>query len=266
MGLGLRNKFRAAKAELGIRLANAFVKPNENINAIYMHPSDMCEPDRIMLYALVRGLRPERVLEIGARWGGGARIISAALEDSGFGNAVGIDPEPGAFRPTSKDLFNRYELITGYSPGAIPGAASKLGGKIDFAFIDAMHTHDHVFADFSGVIPHLAEGGHVLLHDTFHVGINQAIEEVLKANPDFSDCGFLTRYPTILSDAPVAYEGLRLIRTGTRANHEIMREAYKLTGKDASLSPDMINWDHHWNRVTKNLSPATSGRCEVKIP
>lgn len=249
MGLGLRNKFKRAKHEIGIRAANAFAKPNKNINSIYFQPSDMCEPDRVMLYALVRGLRPARVLEIGARWGGGARIISAALEDSGFGKAIGIDPEPKNFRPSAKDLFNRYELMTGYSPGAVPEAVSKLGGPIDLAFIDAMHTHDHVFADFNAVIPHMAVGGHVLLHDTFHIGINTAIETVLQSNPSFADCGFLTRYPSIIDSAPVAYEGLRLIRIGTISNHDTMRKSYGLVGKAASLSPEMINWDHHWNRI-----------------
>lgn len=249
MGFGLRNKFYAIKDEIRIRVANATAKPSDSIKSIYFYPSDMCEPDRVMLYALVRGLRPERVLEVGARWGGGARIISAALQDSGFGNAIGIDPEPQNFRPSAKDLFNRYELMTGYSPQDVPVAVAKLGGPIDLAFIDAMHTHDHVFADFNAVIPHMAPGGHVLLHDTFHIGINTAIEEVLRANPAFSDCGFLTRYPSIMPDAPVAYEGLRLIRISTPPNHDTMRKAYGLTGRDASLSPEMINWDHYWNRV-----------------
>jgi cephalosporin hydroxylase len=256
LGLGLRSKFQNARTEFEIRWSNTFSRPNifdaktpERLGAIYMKPSDMCEPDRLMLYAIVRGLRPARVLEIGVRWGGGARIISAALEDSGFGKAIGIDPEPKAFRPSAKELFHRYELLTGYSPDAIPEAVSKLGGKVDLAFIDAMHTHNHVLADFSGVAQYMDIGGHVLLHDTFHVGINKAVEEVLQANPTFTDCGFLTRYPRILADAPVAYEGLRLVRAGTPANHDTMRGAYNLTGKDASLSPEMINWDHHWNRV-----------------
>lgn len=252
MGLGLRSKYRFAKTEFGIRIANAFSKPNKNIRSVYINPSDMCEPDRIMLYALVRGLRPERVLEIGARWGGGARIISGALQDSGFGEAVGIDPEPQAFRPSQSALFNRYTLLAGYSPQVIPQAVSTLGGKIDLAFIDAMHTHDHVLADFNGVVPHMIVGGHVLLHDTFHVGINKAIETVLAENPQFTDCGFITRYPSIMENAPVAYEGLRLIRTGTIANQETMQSAFNLTGKNASLSSDLINWDHHWNNIKSN--------------
>jgi cephalosporin hydroxylase len=249
LGLGLRSKFERLKSEAGILLANAFTKPSSSIKSIYFSPSDMCEPDRVMLYALVRGLRPERVLEVGARWGGGARIISAALQESGFGKAIGIDPEPKNFRPSPEDLHHRYELMAGYSPQDVPAAVAKLGGKIDFAFIDAMHTHDHVFADFNAVIPHMAAGGHVLLHDTFHVGINTAIEKVLQANPAFSDCGFLTRYPSLMDNAPVAYEGLRLIRISTPPHHDTMRASYRLMGGDASLDPELINWDHHWNRI-----------------
>ena len=250
LGLGLRSKFERAKTEAGIRIANIILRPNKNIQSIYFQPSDMCEPDRVMLYALVRGLRPSRVLEIGARWGGGARIISAALEDSGFGKAIGIDPEPQNFRPSQKNLFNHYELMEGYSPGAVPSAVAKLGGPIDFAFIDAMHTHDHVFADFNAVIPHMEAGGHVLLHDAFHIGINTAIEKVLLANPAFCDCGFLTRYPSITNGTPVAYEGLRLIRVSTPPNHDTMRKSYGLMGGKISLDPALINWDHHANRLT----------------
>ena len=144
---------------------------SERLGVIYTEPSDMCVPDRVMLYALVRGLRPERVLEIGVRWGGGARIISAALEDSGgLGQAVGIDPEPMALRARPQELFGRYDVLRGYSPEAIPEAVAKLGGLVDLAIIDAMHTHNHVSADFNGVAPYIAPGGHVLLHDTFHPG------------------------------------------------------------------------------------------------
>jgi hypothetical protein len=36
-----------------------------------------------------------------------------------------------------------------------------------------------------------------------------------------ADCGFLTRYPEI-TDAPVAYQGLRLIRAGTLDSHDMI--------------------------------------------
>jgi predicted O-methyltransferase YrrM len=203
-----------------------------------------------MLYALLRGLRPERVLEIGVRWGAGARIIAAALEDAGgWGRAVGIDPASEAFRARPRELFGRYELLCGYSPMAIPEAVAKLGGPIDLAIIDAMHTHDHTLADFRGIVPHLAPGGHVLLHDTFHQGVDRAVAEVLAENASFVDCGFLTRHPEI-NDAPVAYQGLRLVRKGTPDGREVIAGAYEHLGRPApDFSSDFLNWDHYWNRV-----------------
>ena len=257
MGLGFKTKLRRATKELRIFWANTVGRPSlhgmgtlERLGAIYTQPSDMCVPDKIMLYALVRGLRPERVLEIGVRWGSGARIISAALEDAGgSGRTVGIDPEPEAFRVRSADLFGRYELLRGYSPEAIPSAVAKLGGPIDLAFIDAMHTHDHVLADFRGVVPHLAPGSHVLLHDAFHQGIDRAVSEVLAEHPGLVDCGFLTRHPQI-NDAPVAYQGLRLVRFGTPDGQEVITRAYQRAGHSApTFSPDLLNWDYHWNQV-----------------
>ena len=259
MGLGLRNKYQRAAWEVRVFAANLLSRPKlfqsrtrERIGMIYHNPSDMCNADRVMLYALVRGLRPMRVLEIGVRWGGGARIIAAALEDAGGpGRAVGIDPAPEAFRPRPRELFGRYELLRGYSPEAIPEAVAKLGGPVDLVFIDAMHTHDHVLADFRGVVPYLAPGSHVLLHDTFHQGIDRAVAEVQAENPSFVDCGFLTRHPEI-TDAPVAYQGLRLVRAGTPNTQELIVEAYQRSGRPApEFSPDLLNWDHHWNSMDK---------------
>jgi hypothetical protein len=210
-----------------------------------------------MLYALIRGLRPERVLEIGVRWGGGARIIAAALEDAGgTGRAIGIDPAPKLFRAPAQALFGRYTIHCGYSPDAVPEVVAKLGGPIDVAIIDAMHTHDHVLADLRGIVRHLAEGGHVLLHDTYHVGINEAVTEVMAEQPRLVDCGFLTRYPEI-DGAPVAYQGFRLLRFGTPSSREVIAHAYTRAGREAPpFTPDLWNWDHYWNRIRSKASAA----------
>ena len=257
MGWGLRNRLKRAANEAHYLWVNTAGRPKlyrtgtpERLGVIYTEPSDMCIPDRVMLYALVRGLRPERVLEIGVRWGGGARIISAALEDAGgSGRVVGIDPAIDAFRARPRELFGRYDLLCGYSPAAIPEAVAKLGGPVDLAIIDAMHTHDHALADFRGVAPHLAPGGHVLLHDTFHQGIDQAVAEAQAELPGFVDCGFLTRHPEI-SNAPVAYQGLRLVRLGTPSSREVIARAYSHAGRPApTFSPELLNWDYYWNRI-----------------
>jgi predicted O-methyltransferase YrrM len=257
MGLGLKGKIRRTATEFRIRFKNAFRKPRlyqsstpERLGAIYCEPTDMCTADRVMLYALVRGLRPERVLEIGVRWGGGARIIAAALEDAaGAGRAIGIDPVTKAFRCGQRELFGRYELFQGYSPEAISQAVAQLGGTIDLAIIDAMHTYDHVLADFQGVIPHLAPGAHVLLHDAFHVGIDNAVGKVLKDHAEFVDCGFVTRHAEV-GDCPVGYQGLRLIRAKTLPSQELISRAYARDGyPPPAFTPDLWNWDSHYNRI-----------------
>ena len=262
LGWGLRSRWAQVSNEMRTRWNNSIGRPrlyqsrtSERLGVIYSKPSDMCIADRIMLYALIRGLRPHGVLEIGVRWGGGAKIITAALEDSGGpGRAVGIDPAPETFRAKPRDLFGRYELVCGYSPKAIPDAVAKLGGPLDLVIIDAMHTHDHVLEDFRGALPHVAVGGHILLHDTFHVGINQAVNKILTEHQALVDCGFLTRYPEI-RDAPVAYQGLRLIRAGTRDSLHMIRNAYRLEGHHSpDLSGEFINWDYYWNKFKDGAS------------
>ncbi len=97
MGLGiksraLRLRFKCTHAcrTIGVRIRPALLRPGSRVLSIYHSPSDMCESDRVFLYAFVRGVRPQRCLEIGSRWGGSARIICAALEDNQHGELVGL--------------------------------------------------------------------------------------------------------------------------------------------------------------------------------
>lgn len=231
MKLGIRNKYSRTVRTLSHWYKNKFLRPNlynfntsERIGAVYHHPTDMCETDRIMLYSLIRGFRPVNALEIGARWGGSARIITNAMEDNGIGRLVSVDPEVSAFQIKSKELHNRHELVEGYSPQITPEAVQKLSGNLDFVFIDALHIYDAVLADFKGVIPYLNDGAHVLFHDAYHQGINAAISEVLLKDSRFVDCGFITRNPDL--GHPVAYQGLRLVRFGTQDSEEQIKQAY----------------------------------------
>ena len=155
MNPDLRRRLRKVRDEVRFLLYNRFTRPHlyslstqERIGVVFHEPTDMCATDRIMLYALVRGLRPERALEIGVRWGGSARIISNAMEDNGAGQIVGLDPDNTVFRPGAAELHGRYRFCVGYSPQDVPRAVAMLDGPLDFAFIDALHTHDASYADF----------------------------------------------------------------------------------------------------------------------
>jgi hypothetical protein len=237
----------------GIR--NAFGKPRlynlntpERVGCVYNEPSDMCITDRLMLYALVRGLRPRLALEIGVRWGGSARIIANAMEENGIGKTVGIDPFPEGFRVKPAELHGRYTLIRGYSPDAIPEAVKILGGRVEFVFIDALHIYDAVLKDFNGVLPYLAESAYALFHDTYHQGIDQAVRNVIKANSDLIDCGFITRNPAI--GFPVSYQGLRLVRRGVVNSEQLISEGYERNNeKPPPFSPDVWDRDVYHDRV-----------------
>ena len=220
-GLGLKSRLRTVFRGASYRAANCLGVPRlyrlntpERVGVVYHQPTDMRATDRIMIYALVRGLRPVRALEIGVRWGGSARIITNAMEDNGEGRLVGVDPQVETFRAKPRDLHGRYELIRGYSPEVIPRAIESLGGPADFVFIDALHTHDAVLADFRGVMPHLAAGAHILVHDTYHQGICTAVNEMLEEHPQLADCGFVTRNPDV--GTPVSYQGLQADTTRRR--------------------------------------------------
>ncbi len=263
MGLGIKNKFMHTVAHFINWLKNSVFRPNlynlntsERIGAVYRHPLDMCETDRIMLYSLIRGIRPENVLEIGARWGGSARIITNAMEDNGIGKLVSIDPEPKKFRVKPKELHGRHELVEGYSPQITPEAVAKLDGDIEFVFIDALHIYDAVLADFEGVIPYLNDGAHVLFHDAFHQGISAAISKVLSQHSKFVDCGFITRNPIL--GYPVSYQGLRLVRYGTQDDDTIIKQAYVSRDQETpEFAPKYWNYDEYAIKmgIVKPLEP-----------
>ncbi len=258
-GLGLKAKAReAARRARAVR--SRLLRPRlfdvgtrERFGVIFREPSDMCVPDRVLLYALVRGLRPGRALEIGVRWGGSARIITNAMEDAGCGRLVGIDPVPGAFRVRDAELHGRYQLLEGYSPQRIPDAVSALGGPLDLVLIDALHTHDAVLADLQGVLPHLASGGHVLIHDAFHYGIGQAVDQVVREQ-GLHDCGALSRHPAL--SPPVAYQGLRVLRKGSFDGTHLVEEAYRERGlTPPPRTPELWNFDKYANRIGLGAPP-----------
>lgn len=254
LGLGLRATLRRGREEF-LRTLREFRKPNlydlsspSRVGCIYREPNDMCETDRLMLFALVRGLRPNFALEIGARWGNSARIITNAMEENGVGRLIGIDPFPEAFSARPRELHGRYTLLKGYSPQAIPEAAKTIGHQFEFVFIDALHIYDAVLADFRGCLPHLADGAHVLFHDAYHQGVAEAIGTALAENLAFNDCGLITRDASI--GFPVSYGGMRLLRKGGVDSKELISAAYQRNNHTPPpFSREVWNYDPYYNRL-----------------
>lgn len=73
-------------------------------SVVYRVQTHLSEPERLLLFGLVRGLRPAHVLDIGTFHGASAAIIAAALEDNGAGTLVGVDPMNAVERGSPVDV------------------------------------------------------------------------------------------------------------------------------------------------------------------
>ncbi|MEW2418766.1 class I SAM-dependent methyltransferase [Streptomyces sp. NPDC046866] len=82
-----------------------------------------------------------------------------------------VDPEVGLMDtlPTFRRTLHRAGLeehviaIVGRSPQV----AAAWGGSLGLVFIDGGHTDEHATGDYEGWVPHLAEGGTLVIHDVF---------------------------------------------------------------------------------------------------
>jgi len=185
-------------------------------NAVRDAPALMLPPERVLLYAIVRGLQPRRLLEIGTHKGGSTLIICAALDEIGDGLVACIDPNPVIDPQDWERVAHRATMIVGSSPDAIGGAADVAGGGFDFVLIDGDHEYKGVRRDIDGVLPRLAPDSYLLFHDSHYWQIGQAIDEAVTDNPSLVDCGTLSRATAnedrTESGHAVVWGGLRLLR------------------------------------------------------
>lgn len=162
-------------------------------------PSKMRLHERLLMYSLVAGLEPARMLEIGTDQGGTARIIVEAMRYVGHGKLVCVDPAP--VWNDDLHLTGNATLIVGSSPQALPECYQAAGGLFDMVLIDGNHEYDFVMADLRGVMPYLADGSRILLHDYLYPPVMRAIRDCLNENANVIDGGPLTKQP-------IDYQGL----------------------------------------------------------
>jgi predicted O-methyltransferase YrrM len=234
-----------ARHQIG-RIAPTICPLLGHLDVIADAPTEMSLDERLFLYALVRGQRPQRVLEIGISRGGSSAVIASALEDNGSGELVGIDPLPRITLPPAA-FHGRFHLLVGTSPDAIGEASTMLGGPFDLILIDGMHTYQHVLRDFAGALPHSTEASFFLFHDAFHFGISEAIRETIEADATLRDCGYVCVTPRRVGDL-LTHAGLRLVRRGVAIVDPLplVAPAWAEVGKQPPHDPDLRNHDIYW--------------------
>jgi hypothetical protein len=177
------------------------------ILSVYDAPSLTSHAERLFTFGFVVSRRPERVLEIGFRFGGNSFLILCALEDAGRGKLVALDPNPEPVLDFSR-FGDRFELIRGRSPDDVPRAISALGGPVDFCFLDGDHEYSAALADLEAIDQHTAHDAYILIHDAAYPDVQRATDTFLATRTGrVIDCGLVC--PVIRSDG---WSGLRLLR------------------------------------------------------
>ncbi len=131
-----------------------------------------------LLYAIVRCLAPEVVVEIGSARGKSTCSMALACKHNLRGKVYAIDPHvPNAWSEYGTAGYNESFLrgrlrdygLSDYCE-VIKDTSQAVGQRwsqsIDFLFIDGDHSYDGVKADYERFAPWLREGALVFFHDT----------------------------------------------------------------------------------------------------
>lgn len=173
------------------RLAARFGVPEDeaglvNLAAWYTPPEDargaVLLDDAMFLWDMVRAVRPRVMVELGTASGVSTAVLLRAMGLFGAGSwrvhtfdllshvywdpAVPVGYAAGIM---AGELIDRAEVHAGwvaadigrmFGPRGAPG-----GSRLPLVFIDACHKHPYPIADLLGVLPALAPGAWVILHD-----------------------------------------------------------------------------------------------------
>lgn len=187
------------------------------IDVLNWTPAWMVMSERLMLYALVYGVRPECYLEIGTFKGGSALIVSAAMDAyGGQGRLFCIDPQPQISPEHWQQLAHRTTVVKGGSPIALAQAYQTAGRRFDFALIDGDHSYQGALRDATAVLDYVEDGAYLVFHDSYFGEVATALRDFVEQQRHrIVDFGSLTREVTYQPDpqgSPVRWGGLRVMQ------------------------------------------------------
>lgn len=128
--------------------------------------------ERLLLYALVRNIKPKVCIEIGTHRGLSTLAIAKALKDNGGGIVHTIDPKNWGHYFDSFGLQDYVIYHEEYSQRFVPP-------ECDFIFFDGEHEYDAIQKELDIYLPKLSKYGVAVFHDCAGdgptVGSNQAV-------------------------------------------------------------------------------------------
>ena len=130
--------------------------------------------DMRFINGMIRKYKPKKILEVGVASGGSSAIILNAIQNIENSHLYSIDKLINAFNEKNKEvgwivkekfrnLMNKWTLYTG---GITSNFIEKIGGDIDFVFIDTVHYAPGEWLDILQILPFLKKkNAIVMLHD-----------------------------------------------------------------------------------------------------
>lgn len=136
--------------------------------------------EKMLLYWLIRELKPKVVVETGTHKGLATLYMAAALQDNGSGHITTYDP----FEWNQRGNFAKFDELFSYITYKQAPGTYMAEEQIDFAFIDGFHGMKDAYDELKVLLPRLSKTAIVILHDCWYekegvkngTGVNEAVE------------------------------------------------------------------------------------------
>ena len=156
------------------RLGSFFAELGEQPRpSLEQDPSNWSMPqiEAAMLYAIVRAIKPNTVLELGTHLGYSAEIILKGLIENDHGNLITLERQQH-LSPSSALVCSGRSY-----PLSVDGIefSKSLCFPIDMIFEDGDHTEENTRTFLTNCLPHLTPGGVVVVHDVAYPGLSETV-------------------------------------------------------------------------------------------
>ena len=189
---------------------------------------------RLLLFHLIRGLRPAMCVEMGTALGMSAAFQAAALALNGRGRLVTAEGAPTFADAARQHLdalgLSAVKLVVGRFQDTLDGILRE-HRPVDYAFVDGHHDGDATVAYFKQFLPHLSDGALLVFDDILYYPSMQRAWRMMAAHPHVRVAVDLGRFGLCVVGAPGPSEwyDLRLAF--------LTPEVLRRYGQDATIRP-----------------------------
>jgi hypothetical protein len=150
---------------------------------------------RALLYATVRNLEPEHVVEIGTYQGGTAEVLSRALQANGHGMLHTVSPYDAArFGPTLAQWPDELRAHVTYHDVTSMAFYIRMAEqriRPGVVLVDGNHDHEFAAFDIWSAARRMTPGGFIFIDNVSQAGPYRAAMEFLAPHPEWRNCGIV---------------------------------------------------------------------------